>query len=99
MKTQNDDYDLIPLAQVKADLLATEQGRDAWDDLQARKELVQQLKDARKAKKLTQEDVALRMGTQKQNISRLERGEVDPQLGTLNRYAAVLGGRFIFQPG
>lgn len=99
MKTNNDDYDFVTLSDVKAGLLATTEGRKAWDDLQARKALVQQLKLARKARKLTQEDVASQMGTQKQNISRLERGETDPQLGTLNRYTAVLGGRFIFQAG
>jgi len=99
MKTTSDDYDFVALSDVKAELLATTEGQEAWDDLQARKALVQQLKLARKARKLTQEDVASQMGTQKQNISRLERGETDPQLGTLNRYAAVLGGRFIFQAG
>lgn len=99
MKTNSDDYDFVTLSDVKAELLATTEGSEAWDDLQARKALVQQLKLARKARKLTQEDVASQMGTQKQNISRLERGETDPQLGTLNRYAAVLGGRFIFQMG
>lgn len=96
MKTHHDD-DLIPLKQIKAEFLATPAGREAWDDFQARKELVAQLKLARKAKKMTQQDVAMQMGTQKQNISRLERGEVDVQLTTLNRYAAVLGGKFIFQ--
>ncbi|OWO81195.1 transcriptional regulator [Photorhabdus luminescens] len=99
MKMNSDDYDFVTLSDVKAELLATTEGLEAWDDLQARKALVQQLKLARKACKMTQEDVACRMGTQKQNISRLERGEVDPQLGTLNRYAAVLGGRFVFKAG
>jgi len=88
MKMNSDDYDFVALSDVKAELLATTEGQEAWDDLQARK-----------ARKMTQEDVASQMGTQKQNISRLERGETDPQLGTLNRYAAVLGGRFIFQAG
>jgi len=88
MKMNSDDYDFVALSDVKAELLATTEGQEAWDDLQARK-----------ARKITQEDVASQMGTQKQNISRQERGETDPQLGTLNRYAAVLGGRFIFQAG
>lgn len=96
--TTCDDNDLIPLKQIKAEFLATPEGREAWDDFQARKALVEQLTLARKAQKLTQQDVAVRMGTQKQNISRLERGEVDVQLATLNRYAAVLGGKLIFQP-
>lgn len=99
MKLNRDDYDFIPLSDVKAELLATPEGQEAWDDLQARKALVSQLKLARKSRKMTQEEVASQMGTQKQNISRLERGETDPQLATLNRYAAVLGGRFIFQIG
>ncbi|ECG3146347.1 helix-turn-helix transcriptional regulator [Salmonella enterica subsp. enterica serovar Legon] len=92
-----DDYDFSSLSDIKSDLLSTEEGREAWDDLQARKALVMQLKLARKAKKMTQEEVAARMGTKKQNISRLERGTTEPLLGTLNRYAAVLGGRLVFQ--
>ena len=40
--------------------------------------------------------MAEKMATQKQNISRLEKGDYDPQLGTLIRYADAIGGRLSF---
>lgn len=36
-------------------------------------------------------------GAEKQNISRMEKGIISPNLTTLSRYAAALGGTFVFQ--
>lgn len=43
------------------------------------------LKEARKEAKLTQEDLAKKVGTKKSYISRLENGKCDIQLSTLYR--------------
>ena len=54
--------------------------------------LLKQLLDARKRAGLTQEQVALRMGTTRSAISRLEGSRKHlPALTTLRRYADVLG--------
>lgn len=54
--------------------------------------LLRQLLDARKQAGLTQEEVALRMGTTRSAISRLEGARKHlPALATLRRYAEVLG--------
>ncbi|MFZ4803530.1 MAG: helix-turn-helix transcriptional regulator [Synechococcus lacustris] len=54
--------------------------------------LLRQLLDARKQAGLTQEEVALRMGTTRSAISRLEAARKHlPALTTLRRYAEVLG--------
>lgn len=45
----------------------------------------------RKQAGLTQEQAAILMGTQKSNISRLEHGETNPQLSTLQKYARACG--------
>jgi len=50
---------------------------------------------ARKAAKLTQNDLARRIGTTKQYISKVERGIVSPQTDTLQRIAAAMGRRII----
>jgi predicted transcriptional regulator len=51
------------------------------------------LKQARKAKKLTQAQVALKMGVSQKRISKLESGEVSRlKMDTLRRYAETLGG-------
>jgi len=42
---------------------------------------------------LTQTAVAARMGTSEAAVSRLESGEVDPEISTAERYAAALGKR------
>lgn len=60
-------------------------------ELQVRQALINQLKKARLANNLTQMQVAEK--TQKQNVSRLEKGQFDPKLGTLLKYANVVGLR------
>ncbi|MCC8376120.1 MULTISPECIES: helix-turn-helix domain-containing protein [Photorhabdus] len=93
----DNDYDIIPFSEAKTLLLEDAATLEAYNDIQIRKALMKQLKDARKALHLTQQDVAQKIGTQKQNISRMENGKSVPNLDTLSRYAAALGGRFVFQ--
>ena len=50
---------------------------------------------ARKAAKLTQNDLARRIASTKQYISKVERGIVSPQTDTLQRIAAAMGRRII----
>ena len=55
----------------------------AGQQLTPRYEVVQQLKDARKAQDMTQEVLAERVGTKKSNISRFESGKYNPGLDFL----------------
>ncbi|NDL64771.1 helix-turn-helix domain-containing protein [Acerihabitans arboris] len=71
--------------------------KEAYNDIPVRKALAAQLKTVRKAMQLTQQDIALKTGIKKQNISRIENGLGSPNFSTLNRYAAALGGSFVFQ--
>ena len=61
----------------------------AGQQLTPRYEVVQQLKDARKAQDMTQEVLAERVGTKKSNISRFESGKYNPSLDFL-RYRSGL---------
>ena len=55
--------------------------------------LVADLVAARTAAAMTQQEVAVRMGTTKSTVSRLERGlSVRPTLTTIERYALAVGG-------
>jgi predicted transcriptional regulator len=47
----------------------------------------------RRAAGLSQAEVAERMGTSQPAVARLEAGNVDVRLSTLERYAAAVGGR------
>lgn len=63
----------------------------AGQQLIPRYEVVQQLKDARKAQDMTQEVLAERVGTKKSNISRFESGKYNPSLDFLTKVAGSLG--------
>ncbi|CNH55209.1 helix-turn-helix domain-containing protein [Yersinia pekkanenii] len=96
MKKQ-DDFDIIPFSEVKAAALNHPQVKEAYSDLQIRQAMMTELKAARQQCNLTQKEVARRAGLKKQNISRMEKGIISPNLTTLSRYAAALDGTFVFQ--
>ena len=58
---------------------------------QRRQELASDLVAARVAAGLSQTEVAARMGTSQSAVARLESGELDARLSTVQRYAAALG--------
>jgi DNA-binding XRE family transcriptional regulator len=55
--------------------------------------ILKELVEAREQAGLTQADVARSMGTSQPAVARLERGESDPRLSTVERYADVVGWR------
>lgn len=65
-------------------------------ELAPRYELVEQLKAARKAMDMTQEDLAARVGTKKSNISRFESGRYNPSLDFVIKIAGSLGKQIQF---
>jgi transcriptional regulator with XRE-family HTH domain len=56
-----------------------------------RRELASDLVTRRVALGLSQTEVAARMGTSQSAVARLESGDADVRLSTLERYAAALG--------
>ncbi len=62
-----------------------------------RKRLLTELADVRRSSGLTQTIVAARMGTSTSAIARLERGEINPTLATVQRFAAAIGKRVRWQ--
>jgi predicted transcriptional regulator len=61
-------------------------------DLAARRgELMKELVKARRERGLSQTEIAARMGTSQSAVARLERGDLDVRLSTLERYAAAVG--------
>jgi transcriptional regulator with XRE-family HTH domain len=55
-----------------------------------RRELVKELAKARQERGLSQTEIAARMGTSQSAVARLERGDLDVRLSTLERYAAAV---------
>lgn len=65
---------------------------DAYDELEDEYKLARELLTARLKAGLTQEQVALSMGTTKSAVCRLERaGRHSPSIGTLKKYAEAVG--------
>jgi predicted transcriptional regulator len=56
-----------------------------------RRELIVELVRLRQQSDLSQTEVAARMGTSQSAVARLESGELDARLSTVERYAAALG--------
>jgi len=56
-----------------------------------RRELIDELVRARQESDLSQTEIAARMGTSQSAVARLESGELDARLSTVERYAAALG--------
>ena len=62
-----------------------------------RKRLVADLTDQRRSAGLSQTEVAARMGTSQSAVARLETGDADVRVSTLERYAAAIGSELAWQ--
>src|SRR5215813_2976342 len=63
-----------------------------------RRRLVGELAGLRKAARLSQTEVAARMGTSQSAVARLESGHADVRASTLERYAAAIGSQITWRP-
>lgn len=62
-----------------------------YDALESEFNIINTLLEMRSKAGLTQSEVAQRMGTQKNNVSRLEAGKGNPTIKTLENYAKACG--------
>jgi hypothetical protein len=62
-----------------------------------RRRLVTELTAERQAARLSQTEVAARMGTSQSAVARLESGEADARASTLERYAAAIGHQITWE--
>ncbi|MGI8775565.1 MAG: helix-turn-helix domain-containing protein [Actinomycetota bacterium] len=58
-----------------------------------RRVLLRELATKREKAGITQKDVAAAMKTSQSAVARMERGEIDAKLSTVDRYAAAIGQR------
>ncbi|WP_229311096.1 helix-turn-helix domain-containing protein [Larkinella soli] len=65
------------------------------DPLTVSESIGESILKARKAANITQEDLARRIGSTKQYVSKVERNMVSPKAETLRRMAAAMGKRII----
>ena len=81
------------VSMMKAELMADEEFRQEYENLDEEFTVAAQLIDARMMANLTQEEVARRMGTTQSVVARLESGQPQPSLRSLRRYASAVGGK------
>jgi transcriptional regulator with XRE-family HTH domain len=62
-----------------------------------RRRLVAELTAQRRSAGLSQTEVAARMGTSQSAVARLETGDADVRVSTLERYAAAIGSHLAWQ--
>ncbi|WP_028129843.1 helix-turn-helix transcriptional regulator [Selenomonas sp. AE3005] len=86
----------VSAADVRAVLMKDEEFKQEYERLQPRYALIAQLINARQEQKITQAEMAERMGTKRSNISRFESGTYNPSLDFLIRAAASLGKKIEF---
>jgi DNA-binding XRE family transcriptional regulator len=74
------------------------EGRVQLDTFRSHYTLANQLLVRRREMGLTQQQLAERSGIQQADISRIERGDGNPQLATMERLASALDAQFAIVP-
>ena len=76
---------------LRRELMSDPEVKKAYEDMQPEFAIVQAIIDARVKKKISQEELAKRMGTGQAVISRLENANAKPSLSLIRRLADALG--------
>lgn len=79
--------------EVKKKLLEDEDVKREYDRLGPRFEAIGKIIEARIKKKMTQKELAEKLGTKQSAIARFEAGNINPSLDFLQKLATVLGYR------
>ncbi len=82
---------------LEKELLSDPKVKKEYDRLAPRYAVISELIAARLKKRLTQKDVAEKLGTKQSAIARLESGNVNPSLEFLQKIASALGSRLVIQ--
>jgi ribosome-binding protein aMBF1 (putative translation factor) len=85
--------DFIPYAKFKKELLSDPEVKRQYDALEPEFRLIRSVIDARLKTKMSQADLAKKIGTRQSAISRLESGNANPSFKFLQKVATALGAR------
>jgi ribosome-binding protein aMBF1 (putative translation factor) len=79
--------------EIRDGFLADPEVQQAYSDLEPRFAVVRQLIELREKHGWSQRDLAERAGMKQPQLARLETGQVEPKLDTLQRLAKAMGSR------
>jgi len=82
---------MTKLTDLKQRLLENSEVREEYAQANAEFSLIEAMIAARRDAKLTQAELAEKIGTTQSAIARLEAGRVSPSISTLRRYAEATG--------
>lgn len=82
---------MTKLADLKKRLMEDPEVREEYAKVDAEYSLIEAMIRARNDARLTQAEIAERIGTTQSAIARLEGGRVSPSVATLRRYAEATG--------
>ena len=85
--------DMTKLKELKARFMEDSEFREEYERVDEEYALIEALIRARTTAKLTQAELAQRLGTTQSAVARLEGGRVSPSFATLRRYAEATGTR------
>lgn len=84
------------LDRLEAELLKDPEFKAEYDALEPEYELIRQIISARTEKKMTQKQLAEKIGTKQSNIARLESGNYNPSFLFLQKVAGALDKKLSF---
>ncbi len=91
MKNKVDNRKFTTLEEFMAKAIKDPEFKKEYDKLQPEYELINKLIEARIKKKMTQKDIADRMGTKQSALARLESGNSNPTIKFVQKLATALG--------
>lgn len=92
-KIDKDKSDLISFNKHKAEMLKDPAFKKVYDALEPEYAIIRAIIKKRIESKMSQKDLAKKLGTKQSAISRLESGTYNPTLSFLKKLSTALGGK------
>ena len=80
---------------IKKEILNNSEVKNAYDNLEVEYQILSDIVRLRNEKKITQKELAKKIGTTQSALSRFEMGNVNPSLDFLKKIATALGTRLV----
>ncbi|MDD4410224.1 MAG: helix-turn-helix transcriptional regulator [Candidatus Shapirobacteria bacterium] len=80
---------------IKKEILSNSEVKKTYDGLDVEYQILSDMVRIRNKKKITQKELAKKMGTTQSALSRFEMGDVNPSLDFLKKVAIALGSKLV----
>lgn len=81
--------------EIKKEILSDKETKKKYDSLEVEYQILGDIVRLRNQKKITQKELAAKIGTTQSALSRFEMGEVNPSLDFLKKVAGALGTKLV----